>query len=47
MKINKTNLILINSIMIISNQKGLNLKREDIEKLSKNQAMELFTKIRA
>jgi hypothetical protein len=46
MKLNKTNLILINSIMIISNQKHLNFKREDIEKLSKNKAMELLTKIR-
>lgn len=46
MKLNKTNLILINSIMIISNQKNLNFKREDIEKLSKNKAMELLTKIR-
>ena len=47
MKLNKTNLILINSIMIISNQKGLNLKREDIEKRSKEKALELFTTIRA
>ena len=47
MKINKTNLIFINSIMIISNQKGLNLKREDIEKMSKEKALELFTTIRA
>lgn len=47
MKINKTNLILINSIMIISNQKGLNLKREDIEKMTKEKAIELFTTIRA
>lgn len=47
MKNNYKNNILINSIMIISNQKNLNFKREDIEKLSKNQAMELFTKIRA
>ena len=47
MKSNYKNNILVNSIMIISNQKGLNLKREDIEKLSKDKAMELFTKIRA
>lgn len=47
MKLNKTNQVLINSIMIISSQKGLNLKREDIEKMSKEKALELFTTIRA
>ena len=47
MKSNYKNNVLVNSIMIISNQKNLNFRREDIEKLPKNKAMELFTKIRA
>lgn len=46
MKLTKTNQVLINSIEIVASQIGYKISREEIEKMSKEKANELFYKLR-
>jgi hypothetical protein len=46
MVLNKKNITLINSIMIIAEQKNIFLNRADIENMSKQKAEQLFYDLR-
>lgn len=46
MVLNKKNITLINSIMIIAEQKNIFLNRTDIENMSKQKAEQLFYNLR-
>ena len=46
MVLNKKNITLINSIIIVAEQKNISLNRADIENMSKQQAEQLFYDLR-